>query len=216
MLSERVVITGIGAITPVGLNASATWSSLLAGQSGAGPITRFDPSETETKIACEVKGCDPADYLDRKEARRMDRYAQLAVAAARQALEDSGLAITPENRDDVGVVVGSGIGGIETLSAQFRVLHDKGPARLSPFFCTMMISNIAAGQIAIQFGMRGPNFAATSACATGAHAIGEAFEMIRRGAATAMVAAQRSANSCHPSLPVRSPLSTRKIGQCHR
>ena len=186
-MSERVVITGMGAITPVGLDLRATWESLLAGRSGAGPITRFDPSQTDTKIACEVKGFDPTHYLERKDARRMDRYTQLALAAARQALDDAALAITPENRDDIGVVLGSGIGGIETLSAQFRVLHDKGPTRLSPFFCTMMISNIAAGQIAIHYGMRGPNFAAASACATGAHAIGEAFEMIRRGVATAMV-----------------------------
>ncbi len=187
-LSERVVITGMGAVTPLGLDLPSTWSAMLAGKSGAGPITRFDPTGLETRIACEVKGFDPGAFVDRKEARRMDRYTQFAMAAARQALDDAGLAIGPENADDIGVIIGSGIGGIETLSAQFKVLHERGPSRLSPFLTTMMIANIASGQVAIQFGMRGPNFATVSACATGAHAIGEAYETIRRGAARAMVA----------------------------
>lgn len=187
-LSERVVITGMGAVTPLGLDLPSTWAAMLAGKSGAGPITRFDPTEYETRIACEVKGFDPVRYVDRKEARRMDRYAHFAVAAAREALDDARLVIGPDNADDVGVVIGSGIGGIETLSAQFKVLHEKGPARLSPFLCTMMIANIASGQIAILTGARGPNFATVSACATGAHAIGEAYEIIRRGAAKAMLA----------------------------
>jgi 3-oxoacyl-[acyl-carrier-protein] synthase II len=197
-LSERVVITGMGAVTPLGLDLASTWQAMLAGRSGAGPITRFDPSAHETKIACEVKGFDPTLYVDRKEARRMDRYTQLAMAATREALDDARLTITQENADDVGVVLGSGIGGIETLSSQFKVLFDKGPDRLSPFLCTMMIANIAAGQIAIQFGMHGPNFATVSACATGAHAVGEAYEIVRRGAARAMVAGGAEA----PIVPV--------------
>ena len=178
----------MGAVTPLGLDLATTWASMLAGKSGAGPITRFDPTGFETRIACEVKGFDPSLYVDRKELRRMDRYTHFALAATRQALDDAKLAIGPNNADDVGVIIGSGIGGIESLSAQFKVLHEKGPGRLSPFLCTMMIANIAAGQVAIQLGMRGPNFATVSACASGAHAIGEAFETIRRGAARAMLA----------------------------
>ena len=182
------MITGMGAVTPLGLDLATTWEAALAGRSGAGPITRFDPAGFETRIACEVKGFDPTRYVDRKEARRMDRYTHLAIAATRQALDDAELPITPENADGIGVIIGSGIGGIETLSTQFKVLHEKGPGRLSPFLCTMMIADIAAGQVAIQFGMHGPNFATVSACASGAHAIGEAYEAIRRGAARAMLA----------------------------
>ncbi|MBI2941279.1 MAG: beta-ketoacyl-ACP synthase II [Chloroflexi bacterium] len=178
----------MGAVTPVGLDVSSTWEALLAGRSGAGYITRFDPTGFETRIACEVKDFDPTAYIDRKEARRMDRYSHLAIAATAQALAQSGLAITPANADQVGAIVGSGIGGIETLSQQFKVLFERGPSRLSPFLCTMMIANIAAGQIAILWGMRGPNFGTVSACASGAHAIGEAFEAIRRGQARAMIA----------------------------
>jgi len=178
----------MGAVTPLGLDLATTWASMLAGKSGAGPITRFDATGFETRIACEVKGFDPSLYVDRKELRRMDRYTHFALAATRQALDDARLAIGPDNADDVGVIIGSGIGGIESLSAQFKVLHEKGPGRLSPFLCTMMIANIAAGQVAIHLGMRGPNFATVSACASGAHAIGEAFETIRRGAARAMLA----------------------------
>lgn len=187
-MARRVVITGMGAVTPLGLNVKDTWVALLAGQSGAGPITRFDTEGFETRIACEVKGFDPGDYLDRKEARRMDRYTHLAIAATGEALRDAGLSITPENTDDIGVIIGSGIGGIETLSQQFKVLFDKGPSRLSPFLCTMMISNMAAGHVSIVFGLRGPNHCTVSACASGAHAIGEAFETIRRGASPVMLA----------------------------
>jgi 3-oxoacyl-[acyl-carrier-protein] synthase II len=185
---RRVVITGLGAVTPVGLDVASTWASLLAGCSGAGPITRFDPDGFETRIACEVKGFDPSRYLDRKEARHMDRFTHLAVAATREALNDAGLEITPGNADEVGIIVGTGVGGIETLSQQFQVLYEKGPARLSPFLSTMMTSNMAAGHISILQGMRGPNFCTVSACASGAHAVGEAFETIRRGVVPVMVA----------------------------
>jgi len=187
-VARRVVITGMGAVTPLGLNVATTWEGLINGRSGAGPITRFDPTGFETQIACEVKNFDPSNYLDRKEARRMDRFTHLAVAATREALDDANLAITPSNADDVGIIIGSCIGGIETLSQQFKVLFDKGPERLSPFLCTMMIANMAAGHVSIVFGVRGPNHCTVSACASGAHAIGEAFETIRRGAAPVMLA----------------------------
>lgn len=178
----------MGAVTPLGLNVDTTWQAMLAGRSGAGPITRFDTDGFETKIACEVKHFDPGQYLDRKEARRMDRYTHFAIAATREALADAGLQITPDNADEVGIVIGTGIGGIETLGQQFKVFFDRGPSRVSPFLCTMMIGNMAAGHASIVFGMRGPNFGTVSACASGAHAVGEAFETVRRGVCPVMVA----------------------------
>ncbi|MBX6771670.1 MAG: beta-ketoacyl-ACP synthase II [Chloroflexi bacterium] len=187
-MDRRVVVTGVGMVTPLGHTAASTWEALLAGRSGAGPITRFDASAFETRIACEVKDFDPGRYLDRKEARRMDRYTHFAIAATAEALQDAHLRITPENADDIGIIVGSGIGGIETLSQQFQVYFEKGPSRLSPFLCTMMIGNMAAGHASIVFGMRGPNYGTVSACASGAHAIGAAFETVRRGAASVMLA----------------------------
>ncbi|MCL4458412.1 MAG: beta-ketoacyl-ACP synthase II [Chloroflexi bacterium] len=185
---ERVVVTGMGAITPLGLDVDSTWQSLIAGHSGVDYITYFDPSAFETKIAAEVKGFDPGQYIPYKEARRMDRFTQLAIAATSQALEQSKLKINASNAADVGVIVGSGVGGMATLSSQYKVLLEQGPSRLSPFLSTMFINDIAAGQIAITFGMQGPNFCTVSACASGAHAIGEAYETIRRGDAQAMVA----------------------------
>lgn len=187
-MARRVVVTGVGAVTPLGLDVASTWEALVAGRSGAAPITRFDTEGFETRIACEVKNFDPGQYLDRKEARRMDRYTHYAIAATGEALRDAGLTITPQNADDVGIIIGSGIGGIETLSQQFKVYFDKGPSRISPFLCTMMIGNMAAGHASILFGMRGPNYGTVSACASGAHAIGEAYETIRRGASPVMVA----------------------------
>ncbi|HEV8638013.1 MAG TPA: beta-ketoacyl-ACP synthase II [Chloroflexota bacterium] len=187
MSHRRVVVTGIGLVTPLGVDVPSTWQGLVEGRSGIGPITRFDPAENETRFAGEVKGFDVEQYLDRKEARRMDRFAHYAVAAAKQALDQSGLKIGDDNCERIGAVVGTGIGGIETLSSQFKVLHEKGPSRLSPFLSTMMLANMASGQVGIRFGCRGPNFATVSACASGAHAIGESFEIIRRGAADAML-----------------------------
>jgi 3-oxoacyl-[acyl-carrier-protein] synthase II len=188
LVAARVVITGMGAVTPLGLTVASTWEGLLAGRSGAGPITRFDSEEFETHIACEVKDFDPGNYLDRKEARRMDRFTHLGVAATREALLDAGLVIDDENADDIGIIVGTGVGGIETLSQQFKVLQEKGPSRVSPFLTTMMAANMAAGHISICLGMRGPNFGIVSACASGAHAIGEAFETVRRGRVPVMLA----------------------------
>jgi 3-oxoacyl-[acyl-carrier-protein] synthase II len=187
-VGHRVVVTGMGAVSPLGLTVAETWAALLAGRSGAGPITRFDPTGFETRIACEVKGFDPGNYLDRKEARRMDRYTHLTIAAGKEALNHAGLEISEANADDIGVIVGTGIGGIETLSQQFKVLHEKGPARLSPFLCTMMTANMAAGHLSIVTGLRGPNYGTVSACASGGHAIGEAFETIARGSCPVMLA----------------------------
>ncbi len=187
-MGRRVVVTGLGVVSPLGLNVASTWEALLAGRSGAAPITRFDPEGFETRIACEVKNFDPADYLDRKEARRMDRFSHLAIAAAREALQDAKLPVDASTADRIGVIVGSGVGGIETLSQQFKVLFEKGPLRVSPFLTTMMVTNMAAGHLSITLGLRGPNFCTTSACASGAHAIGEAFETIRSGRSLAMLA----------------------------
>lgn len=187
-MTRRVVVTGMGAVTPLGLNVPSTWEALLDGRSGAGPISRFDTEGFETRIACEVKNFDAGEYLDRKEARRMDRYTHFAIAATGEALADAALTVTSDNADDIGIIIGTGIGGIETLGQQFRVFFDKGPSRVSPFLCTMMIGNMAAGHASIVFGLRGPNYGTVSACASGAHAIGEAYETIRRGASPAMVA----------------------------
>jgi 3-oxoacyl-[acyl-carrier-protein] synthase II len=186
--SRRVVVTGMGLVTPLGNDVETTWRAVLAGCSGIGPVTRFDTTNHDTKIAGEVKGFDVEQYVDRKEARRMDRFTHYAIAAGKQALAQSGLKISEENAERVGTIVGTGIGGIETLSNQFKVLQERGPGRLSPFLSTMMLANMAAGQIGIHLGCRGPNFAAISACASAAHAIGESFEIIRRGGADAMLA----------------------------
>lgn len=188
-MTKRVVVTGMGMVTPVGNNVETSWENLLAGKSGIERITLFDPTGFDTQIAAEVKNFKPEDFgIDRKEARRMDRYAHFALAATGEALQQSNFKITPENRNRVGVIIGSGIGGISTISEQFKVLHDKGPHRISPFFVPMMISNMASGHVAIMFGARGTNFSVVSACSTGAHAIGEAAEIIKRGEADVMIA----------------------------
>jgi 3-oxoacyl-[acyl-carrier-protein] synthase II len=187
-MSRRVVVTGIGLVSPLGNDTPTTWQALTQGKNGIGPITYFDPANLETRFAAEVKGFDASAYLDRKEQRRNDRFVHYALAASKQALADAGFVISDENRDDVGVIIGSGIGGLQTCHDQFRVLFEKGPDRVSPFFITMFITDIAAGFVAIQTGARGPNFATVSACATSANAIGEASEMIRRGDALAMLA----------------------------
>ncbi|SRR5579884_391225 len=186
--SGRVVVTGLGAVSPLGLDVATTWAAAVSGRSGAGPITLFDAREYDTRIACEVKDWDPTAYLDRKEVRHTDRVVQFAVGAALQALKDAGLEITAENAGDVGVLVATGVGGIGTLSEQFKVLMERGPSRISPFLIPMFISNMTAGQVSILTGARGPNFTITSACASSGHAIGEAAEIIRRGDASAMLA----------------------------
>jgi 3-oxoacyl-[acyl-carrier-protein] synthase II len=187
-MSTRVVITGMGCISPLGHNVEATWHAIIDGQSGVGPITLFDASQHETRFAAEVKGFDPTSVLGRKEARRMDRYTQFAVMATHEALKDAHLAITDANRDRIGVFVGTGVGGIGTLMNEVEVYREKGPRRVSPFLVPMMLPDAAGGMIAITFGMRGPNLSLISACATGTNAIGEAAEVIRRGAADMMIA----------------------------
>lgn len=187
-MARRVVVTGLGAVSPVGNDVPSIWSNLLAGRSGIAPITRFDATGFDTRIAGEVRDFRATDYLEPKEARRMDRFAHYAVAAAKQAQADARLVVTPDNAGAIGAVLGSGIGGLETTVEQVHALQTRGPGRVSPFSSTMMIINIAPGQIAIHLGVKGPNWGITSACATSAHAIGEAYEIIRRGDAEAMFA----------------------------
>jgi 3-oxoacyl-[acyl-carrier-protein] synthase II len=188
-MSRRVVVTGIGMVTPVGNDTESTWDALCAGRPGAGPITSFDTSDQDVKFAAAVKGFDPAPYFEnKKEVRRNDPFVHFALAAAKQALSDGGLCITDENADRIGVLIGSGVGGLHTLHDQFRTLFEKGPDRISPFFITMYVTDMAAGYVSLALGARGPNFAPVSACATGANAVGEAAEMIRHGRVTAMLA----------------------------
>jgi 3-oxoacyl-[acyl-carrier-protein] synthase II len=185
---SRVVITGIGLITPLGNDLATTWEALVQGKSGISEITDFDTSKHRVHFGGEIKNFDPTPYMDRKEARRNDPYEQLAIAASKQALQQANLIIDNENADDIGVYIGSGIGGLNTLHEQFRVLHEKGPDRVSPFFINMMIVDGAPGIVSILTGARGPNWAAVSACATSGNTIGEAWETIRRGDAKAMLA----------------------------
>jgi 3-oxoacyl-[acyl-carrier-protein] synthase II len=183
-----VVVTGIGVVTPVGNDTASAWRGLCEGRSGVGPITYFDASDYETRIAAQLKDFDVTPYMDRKEARRNDPFVHYAMAASKQALADSGLEISEELADDFGVIIGSGIGGLNSCHEQFKILFDRGPDRVSPFYITQFITDIAAGVVSMALNARGPNFATVSACATGASAIGEASEMIRRGDATVILA----------------------------
>ncbi|MFA5316902.1 MAG: beta-ketoacyl synthase N-terminal-like domain-containing protein, partial [Dehalococcoidales bacterium] len=185
---NRVVITGTGVISPLGLNMETTWDGLIAGKSGIDHISLFDASNLETRIAGEVKDFNATDYVSRKDARHMDRFAQLAVAASVQALEQSGIKPNAGNECDIGIVIGSGIGGLTTLFEQTRVLVEKGPQRVSPFLIPMMIADVAAAQVSIVLGVKGPNLCTTSACSSGSDAIGVAGEVIRRGDAQVMIA----------------------------
>ena len=187
-MSKRVVITGLGCISPVGNDVPSMWNCIQAGQSGIDLITHYDTSEFESKIAGEVKGFDGAQRFGNREARRMDRCTQFALAAAIEALQDSGLEIDDENRDRIGVVIGTGIGGIGTLFEQVKVFMERGATRVSPFLVPMMLPDTPAGMIAIYFGVRGINMAVVTACATGSNAVGEASEAIRRGHADAILA----------------------------
>ena len=177
----RVVVTGLGAITPLGNDVPTLWKALAEGHSGVRPITHFDASALDTRIAAEVKDFDPKEYFDHKEAKRLDRFIQFAVVAVEQAISDAGLVINESNSEQTGVIIGSGIGGIGTVVSQVKVFEERGPRRVSPFLIPMMLPDSAAGQVAITFGIKGPNMAVTTACATGLNAIGEAAEMIRRG-----------------------------------
>ncbi|NJN21105.1 MAG: beta-ketoacyl-ACP synthase II [Leptolyngbya sp. RL_3_1] len=184
---KRVVITGLGAITPLGNTLETYWQGLMSGQSGIGKITQFDASQHAAQIAGEVKGFDPLQYLDRKEAKRMDRFAQLAVVASQQALADAQLEITALNAEQVGVMIGTGIGGLRVMEEQQAVYLSRGPSRCSPFMVPMMIANMAAGLTAIHTGAKGPNAAPVTACAAGSNAIGDAFRLVQQGYAQAMI-----------------------------
>ncbi len=186
-MKRRVVVTGLGCVTPVGNDVATTWRALLDGKSGGAPITRFDPGAHRVKFACETKGFDVSLYMDRKEAKRSDLYTQFAVAAAVQAMRDAGLEAGGFDAFRAGVIVGSGIGGITTFEEQHNVLRDSGARRVSAFFVPMFIGDIAAGVVSMRFGAKGPNFATQSACATSAHAIGEAFRHIQYGDADVMI-----------------------------
>ncbi|MEW6661266.1 MAG: beta-ketoacyl-ACP synthase II [Bacillota bacterium] len=186
-MKNRVVITGIGVIAPNGTGKEAYWQALLEGKSGIGPVTRFKTDDFPTKIAGEIRDFDPGNFLDRKEAKRMDRFTQFAVAGTKLAIEDAGLNLQLINLDRLAVVFGTGIGGMETLEDQTRVLTERGPGRVSPFFVPMMIANMAAGQISITTGAKGPNFTIINACATGTNAVGEAYKLLQRGDADAVI-----------------------------
>jgi 3-oxoacyl-[acyl-carrier-protein] synthase II len=185
--NNRVVITGLGVVCPLGLNVAESWEALVAGKSGVERITLFDPEGFETQIAAEVKGFDPNNYMNSKEARRNDRFSQMAVAASLEATQQAKLKIDESNRNDIGVIIGSGIGGLTTLFEQTKVLLERGPGRVSPFLIPMMMPNIASAQSSITLGARGPNFCTTSACSSGSDAVGIAFETIKRGDAKVMV-----------------------------
>ena len=187
-MSKRVVITGLAAISPVGTGIDKFWDSLVNGRTGIGPLTRFPVEQYPTRIAGEVKDFDPSLYMDKKEAKRMDRFTQYAVAGAKMAVEDAKLDFEQLEKDRVGVILGSGIGGIETMEESCRVLAEKGPGRVSPFFVPMMIGNMAAGQVAIALGVTGPNITVVTACASGTNAIGDAFKLIQRGGAEVVLA----------------------------
>ncbi len=194
---RRVVVTGMGVITPIGLTLDEYWTNALAGKSGGGLITGFDASQYDTKIACEVKGFNPLNYLDRKEVNRMDLFTQYAMAAAKMAVEDSALNMEKVDHDRVGVIVGSGIGGMWTWHRQMQTMHDTGgPHRISPFFVPMMIADIAAGLISMRYKLRGPNYATTSACSTSSHAIADALMLIQRGDADVIVTGGSEASIC--------------------
>lgn len=186
---RRVVVTGLGLVTPVGLDVEETWAGLLAGRSGAGPITQFDPSDQSVRFACEVKGFDPEAWIEKKEVKRTDRFLQLGLAAAQQAAEQAGLpesagAVPPER---FGVIVGSGIGGLTTMETQHQRMLERGPGRVSPFFIPMFIGDMAAGMISMKYGAQGPNYATVSACASSAHAVGAAYRSIHTGEADVMI-----------------------------
>ena len=186
-MARRVVITGLGLVTPVGLTVEETWTNLLAGKSGAAPITKFDPSRLQVRFACEVKGFDPLSCLERKEAKRMDLFTQFAMAAAQEAVTQAGLEGKFPDPERSGVVIGSGIGGMMTFEEQCLIYLQKGPDRVSPFFVPMFIPDIASGHVSIRYGLKGPNFCTVSACSSSAHAIGESYELIKTGAADCMV-----------------------------
>ncbi len=187
-VTRRVAVTGLGLVTPLGTGVEKTWKALCAGQSGIGRITRFDPAGYPVQIAGEVKDFDPAHFIEKKEIKKMDTFIHYAVGASQMAVDDAGLKITPEEADRVGVYIGAGIGGLPAIEHYHKILLEKGPDRVSPFFIPMVIINLASGQVAIRLGAKGPNSCAVTACATGNHCIGDAFRIIQRGEADVMLA----------------------------
>ncbi len=211
-MGRRVVVTGMGLVIPTGIGVETAWKNVCEGKSGIGPLTRFDTNGFETKIAGEVKNFNPELYIDKKEIKKMDLFIHYAIAATKEALENAQLAITPENAEQIGVIVGSGLGGLPSLERYHKILLEKGPGRISPFFIPMLIANLASGQIAIQFGPKGPNTCVVTACATGAHCIGDAFRAIVYGDAEAMIAGGTEANItplCVGGFNAMKALSTR-------
>ena len=187
-MKRRVVLTGVGLVSALGLDTESTWSGLLQGKSGVGPITRFDASDFSSRIAAEVKDLDPLDYVDTKNARKMDLFILYAIAASDVAVKSASLSVTKENAERIGVYIGSGIGGFGTIEAQHTNYLNKGPRKISPFFIPASISNLATGQVSIRLGTTGPNSATCTACSAGCHAIGDSFKIIERGAADVMIA----------------------------
>ena len=188
MSTRRVVVTGLGVLSPVGNTVDEFWSALLQGRSGIGPITKFDTAGYPTRIAGEVRNFDPLNFVDKKDARRLDPYLQYAVAASALAVQDAALETSKVDASRFGVLIGSGIGGITTLLESHRHLLEKGPDRVSPFFIPMLIVNMASGLVSMRFGAKGPNSSVVTACATGNHAIGDSFEILQRGDADVMIA----------------------------
>ena len=193
-MGRRVVVTGMGLVIPIGIGVETAWGNVCGGKSGIGPLTRFDTNGFETKIAGEVKNFNPESCIDKKEIKKMDLFIQYSIAAAKEALEDARLAIGPDNAEQVGVIVGTGLGGLPTIEKYHKVLMERGPSRITPFFIPMLIANLASGHIAIQFGPKGPNTCVVTACATGAHCIGDAFRAIVYGDAEAMITGGAEAN----------------------
>ena len=187
-MSSRVVITGLGAVTPIGIGKESFWKALIEGKNGIERITHFDATDYSAQIAAEVKDFKPEDYMDKKDSKRMDHYTQFALAASRLAVEDAKVDLDSVNHDRFGVFIGSGIGGIETLHSQYEKLFDKGPSRISPFFIPMLIPNMAAGQVSIELKLHGPSICIATACATGTNCIGEAFKLIQSGGADLILA----------------------------
>ena len=186
-MKRRVVVTGLGLVTPLGNSVAETWAGLLAGRSGAGPITKFDTNKFPVRFACEVKDFDPLNYVEKKEARKMGRFTHYAIAASDEAIADSGLKITAENAEQVGTYISSGIGDFWGIEREHQKLLEKGPRAVSPFFIVSVLANMAAGQVSIRNGAKGPNSATATACASGNHAIGDSFKIIQRGDADVMI-----------------------------
>ncbi|MGV7227323.1 MAG: beta-ketoacyl-ACP synthase II [Nitrospirales bacterium] len=193
---RRVVVTGLGLVTPLGIGVPKTWEKLCQGQSGIGPISRFDASQYSVRIAGEVKNFDPANFIEKKEVKKMDTFIHFAVAASQEAVDDAKLVVTSDNADRVGVYIGAGIGGLPAIEHYHKILLERGPDRVSPFFIPMVIINLASGQVAIRFGAKGPNACTVTACATGNHCIGDGFRLIQRGEADVMIVGGTESTIC--------------------